>query len=500
MAIVSFITQINLVGTPSFSFTDTSDYAGQGINLAFINGNFRIIDPNGLTIYNNTDFSPSGTDIDIALSVISQQTIIFTPVLGNYTIIYTVQDTNAGEDYTATNVYNYQYVQPVLEIQQTVDCINPLWSQVDVSNYVINGVSPTILEITNSLFYPVGSDGFGNPVVTTSANLSTGVFYRGCQTSELISTVRYDFLDGLQIDDVIEANKEFVVNCDYYCSILCCIQAQEQKMTSFRGNNIVRFKEEERIFLKVNSYVALIRLAIECGNGPTNQVSFYLDEIRNLTQCTSDCDCEGDDNSRVIGFGVIVGINGTNGVDGVDGSPGAAGENGSTILFNSTTIDTPINGAYQSLKSFTMPANTLSQAGDVIEILFTGALDFSVESNTGSFRLMIDSSVAHPKISPPTANREDFLLECANVFAMKALVTRITSTTVMIQYSADVSGDVDAAGSQSGISYQRFAFIEESITVSDLTLNSNLIDVQGTVVGPTTIVGKQLLILQHLKP
>jgi hypothetical protein len=406
------------------------------------------------------------------------------------------------EQYTVTRSYNYQYVQPALEISQTVNCINPIWSQVDITNYVINGVSPTTNSITNSLFYPTGSDGFGSPVVTTTATLTTNVFFRGCQTSQLISTIRYDFPDGLQIDDVIEANKEFIVNCDYYCSILCCIQAQEQKMTSFRGNNLVRFNEEEKVFVKVNSYIALIRLAIECGNGPTNQVSFYLDEIRRLTQCTSDCDCEGDDNSRVIGFAVIAGLNGTDGTDGIDGTNGADGNNGGAIIFNSTTIDTPHSGAYASLKSFTMPANTLKQDGDVIEILFTGQVENAAltSSSPATFRLRIDSSGAHPKISQPQDQRDDFQMSQLNLFAMKATVTRLTSTTVMIQYSADLSGDTALLGAQSSLSNIRYAFIEESITVSDLTNNSNLIDMQGEALAPRTIVGKQLLITQILKP
>ena len=105
------------------------------------------------------------------------------------------------------------------------------------------------------------------------------------------------------------------------------------------------------------------------------------------------------------------------------------------VIFNSTTIDTPISGAFQSLKSFTMPADTLKQDGDVIEIIFTGAVDYSTASSPASFRLQIDSSSAHPKISPPVSNREDFFLENANLFAMRAIVTRLSATTVMIKYT-----------------------------------------------------------------
>ena len=70
MAIISFTTKMDLSGsTKLFNFTDTSDYAGQGISLSDVIGNFKITSPSGVITHYNTNtgtkvsanaFPPSG--------------------------------------------------------------------------------------------------------------------------------------------------------------------------------------------------------------------------------------------------------------------------------------------------------------------------------------------------------------------------------------------------------------------------------------------------------
>ena len=243
MAIVSFTTQFDFTAaTKLIKFVDTSNYVGQGIALADVNGSFRIIAPNGTTIYDNTVYTDADCDIDVVTSLNSQQIISFTPELGTYTIIYTVDDTNASLQYTVTQTYNNQYTAPTLEVSQTINCITPLWSQVDITEYVVSGVTPTTNVTVNRLFYPVGSAGHGSPITETDATLSTSIFYQGSQTSQITATLQYDFSDGLQVNDIQVLNKEFKVDCTYYCSIACCVQSQKRLMTSYRGNNNVLFQ------------------------------------------------------------------------------------------------------------------------------------------------------------------------------------------------------------------------------------------------------------------
>jgi len=287
--------------------------------------------------------------------------------------------------------------------------------------------------------------------------------------------------------------KAFDVDCTFYCSIACCVQAQEQLMISYRGNNQVLFKQEETRFLKIAAYLSQIRLAIDCNAGNGSQVSFYIDEIRSLSNCTSDCDCSTDDFARVIGFGAIIGLDGTDGADGSDGAAGTSGSNGTSIIFSSTTIDTPVTGAYQTLKSFTMPAATLPSNGDAISILFTAAR--AVVSTPGStdfaaIRLQLDSSDANPQLSG--INNFQLIGDNRDLLNIRVTITRLSATTVMLAFHGQFSMDTLFAD-QGSITY-----VEPLITVSDLTLNSNLIDFQGFANATYTIVGKQLQIVKLL--
>lgn len=485
MAIISFTTQFDFTSSPKLIVpTDTSDYAGQGISTSNVNGSFRIVAPDGTTIYNNTDYGDVGCDIKVSTSTIGQQTISFTPVLGTYTIIYTVFDINASEFYTVTNTYNNQYEAPTINITQTVDCIAPLFSQVDETNYTVAGVTPT-KTTTNTLYYPVGSAGDGTPVITFTETLSTVVFYQGPQQSQITSVLTYVFSDGLTVNDTITGAVHKDVDCTYYCSISCCVTNQERLMSSYRGVNQKLFDEQHAIFTEVSSYLNLIKLAIECGRGQSTDVSDYMDIIKTITKCTDNCDCGLEDNSRVIGFGSIVGANGTNGTNGTNGSNGTNGADGTAILFNSITVDTPSTGSYSSLKNYTLPANTLVQDGDALEILYTiqavGLTDTRVKMNIAGVK-------THPKLV------SDMRLYSPNTYlTVKATVTRKSTSTVLIAFESSSSDEVLY---DSGSAY---VLNEESITINDLTASTNLIDIQGFTTGSDTVVCKQLLIKKLLK-
>lgn len=486
MAIISFTTQFDLSLSPQrMIFTDTSDYAGQGISTADVNGSFRIVAPDGSTIYNNTDFTNALCDIDVAASLISQQLISFTPVLGTYTIIYTVDDTNASLQYTVTNTYNNQYVAPVVDITQVVDCITPIFSQVDDTDYVVAGITPT-KTLTNKLVYPVGSAGDGSPVITTTSTLSTKTFYPGAQQSEIVSTLSYTFTDGLLVTDVVTGVKTKIVDCTFICSVLCCMVTQERLKESYRGNNEVKFNEQLKIFTEVQSYVSLINTNITCGNGANTDTSDYVTLIGILLNCTSDCKCDDVSASRVVGFGSIIGLDGTDGTNGADGSNGTNGTDGIAVIFDSITVDTPSTGAFSSLKSFTLPINSLTQDGDSLIVHYTLQAVGTVDTKV---KLMVAGVTAQPKLA---AN--DMRMYGANTYlSVDAIITRRSATTIHVDFDSASSDETtfDAQGA--------YTFDEPSITVSNLTTNTNLIDIQGFTSGSDTIVCKHLMITKLLK-
>ncbi len=308
MATIKFATTFLLNQTPkAFSFEDTTtDYSNPDNN-----GCFKITSPSGVVIYNNTDFSDSGCDIQNANSEFSQQVInlplaILTglPELGVYEIVYTVYNSDDETYYTpVTNTYTNSYVRPVICIQQTVDCVSPLFTSKDITNYVVNGIAPSISEKHN-LYYPNGSAGQDSPIEATDLIITTGTFYQGVQTTEIQSDLFYTFPDGLMILDSIKGTKNITVNCVDICGLRCCINDLEARMIKEKCENLDAYKETRAIFSQVMGLVALIQLNTDCGFG--DKVSCFINEIKALTHCKDGCGDCGSPGAPVIGLGTIL--------------------------------------------------------------------------------------------------------------------------------------------------------------------------------------------------
>ena len=56
MATINFNATFNYA-TKKLAFLDTTDWVTEGIPTADVNGNFQVITPNGLTYYDNTNFT-----------------------------------------------------------------------------------------------------------------------------------------------------------------------------------------------------------------------------------------------------------------------------------------------------------------------------------------------------------------------------------------------------------------------------------------------------------
>lgn len=345
MATISFSTKFDLTLSPiQVVFTDTTDWAGQSINTANVNGCFSILSPSGVIIYNNTDFSNANCDIWIDNYLGSQQVIQLPlgtdgfPEVGNYVITYSVFDSNLVTYYTKTNTVSYQYTSPKICIRQMIDCISPLFSSVDATDYDVNGIAP-VIDGTQTLDYPYGSAGESSPVIlpfTASGSvIAVSVFYQGTQSTEIVAGLIYNIISGVNgfsIVDSIKGTREVKVDCDYICSILCCVQTFDALKESYRETNSVLFQQYENIFQEIMSYISLMQLSINCGLG--DDVCTYLQKIKILSRCTDKCKCNSTQSSRVIGLGYLVGPAGAQGIQGIQG---ASGNNGNYVTVESET-------------------------------------------------------------------------------------------------------------------------------------------------------------------
>lgn len=378
MPTISFTTTFDLTATPKqIIFTDTTVWGA--IPLADVNGNFTVTSPSGIVIYNNTAITNPLCDIDIVTSLISTKLITLPlgtdgfPESGNYIIVYRVWNSALNVYYTTTNTVNYQYVQPKVCIIQRIDCLSPLFSSVDSTDYVVGGITPTISG-THTLDYPYGSAGEITPIIlpftATASVIATSTFYQGTQTTELVAGLVYNFVTGVNafiIIDSISGSKEVKVDCAYICSILCCVRTFDKLKESYRGVNDTLFGKYDEIFHEIMSYVGLMQFSINCGLG--DEVCDYLQKIKTLSNCSDACKCDSEKASRVIGLGYLVGPKGE---QGDQGDQGAVGNNGNYITVTAYSDPTCTgyelklyNGITNELISTNIICNgTAGQAGE----------------------------------------------------------------------------------------------------------------------------------------
>ena len=309
---ITFTTAFTLGTTPpQFSFLDTTNYPAQVPTIANANvvGCFKIIAPSGITIYNNTTITAGGCDINIVASHGLQQVIALpldsfsNPEQGVYQIIYSVWDSNLNIWYpSVTNTYTYTFIAPVVKILQTIDCLSPLFTSKDITNYAVDGIVPSISE-THTIDYPYGSPGAGAPTVGSGLSLTTSGFWNGTQTTTISSILVYNYPDGLSVHCTITGSKEVVVDCTDICAIACCVRVLKHEMEEC-SNDAIR-EEKQELFTLVMGYVAYVKL-IAIGCGKSAEVNCVMRKIREIANCTEDCSCSGTAPTQVTGLAGLV--------------------------------------------------------------------------------------------------------------------------------------------------------------------------------------------------
>jgi hypothetical protein len=497
MATITFSTTFNLtLGPKQFIFEDTADYVGQGILLASVNGCFKITSPSGIVIYNNTDFSNGGCDIQNGSSRLNQFDIALPlgldglPESGAYSIVYTVYDSVALAFYTVTNTYTYSYVRPIVCISQTVDCVSPLFVSTDITEYIIEGITPTIVRV-HTLTFPVGS---GLTMVTTSgATITEGKdeFANGTQTTQITSGLTYVFPDALTVIDSITGVKEIVVDCTYICAIYCGLRSIEQQMDAARlCGSVSEYNRLQSLFTLLMALVGLTQQAIICGE--PNDVSGYLALIMKLGNFSTDCKCNDGTPGLVSGLGglisnvvvdscggpitvtpvvagntttyticlspafitlvnshyntiVLPGTNITSVVDsGIIGgirtfTVNAAPQAPPIVLNNDLTAVSTSGAGVDPLMSFSIPAGTMNTDEDVIEIDAVYIMSAVMQNKNLAFTINGVNFIT--KLTPSPAPNTILLPKDSKYMKVKITLTRINALALYITVDALSSGN-----------------------------------------------------------
>ena len=284
---------------PGVIIEDTTDYAGQGISPSNLNGNIKLTAPSGVVVYDNTDFSDSGCDYPSVAARPADASIVNLPVLSNgtvqrgkYTILYTVYNKNLAVYYTLERQVDFEYVRPVLNIDNTVDYDATLFTSKDNTNYVVNGVDVAVSFYDHNLYYPPLSAGAGSPLLTTDLNILTTVFYPGTQTATVQALNSWIFdsttNNTFSVFDSIIGSKETVVSTNDLCSLYCCLKKFSDRLIKAKCANHKSYSELQLIAGEIGFLIGMINTAKTCGH--TNDITGFFDEIKSLVGCSDDCD------------------------------------------------------------------------------------------------------------------------------------------------------------------------------------------------------------------
>jgi hypothetical protein len=303
---LNFTTTFEFDKTPkTFKFTDTSTYVADAVSLTTVVGYFEIIDPAGNAFYTGSFASPD-VNPDVSLD---NSTTITLPLLasgavqeGTYTITYHVRKANTttstNVDVQTTKTFNFAYTSPKVTITMAANCIKPLLTSTDTTNYVVGGITPTIVR-DHKLFYPASLE--LTSINGTGKVNQTSVFYTKQHDTKLTSTLTYAFTNYTVTDSVV-GTESIQVDCDAnLCDIYCCLSAEYTRYQDNKGVNRERSDLHLNKWLQMMGIAGQIGIALDCSKA--TDVSSLTADLLKLGNCEPGCGCTGDAPVAVTGLG-----------------------------------------------------------------------------------------------------------------------------------------------------------------------------------------------------
>lgn len=285
--------------------------SGQVARIATYNATTKLatfVSPVSNAFDNTSTYRICVADIFLAANLTNQFTISLysggTIEQGTYTIDYLVYDSNLGTFYTSQSQVDYTYTLPTVVIEQTIDCLSPLFTSVDATDYTLfGGIQPDSLTRTHTIIYPP-STGVPN-VVGNTANLYTSILYNnGTYTTTISTVVSWTLPDGTVINATLTGIKEKLVQCEQWiCDIYCCMKSMYNEWQSFKNTNATKYAEYQTKWLTVTGLATQIEAAYQCGD--SNAVAGYVDTLRTIANCNANCQCDDGTIQLIQGLGNI---------------------------------------------------------------------------------------------------------------------------------------------------------------------------------------------------
>jgi hypothetical protein len=177
------------------------------------------------------------------------------------------------------------------------DCLTPLLTSEDKTNYVVDGITPTIVR-DHKLHYPVGS-GTDTYNGGNLKYLPTQIFYTKTHSAELSTNLTYEYPDSFFIIDRVKGAQEIDVKCDNtICDMYCCLIGMYYKFRDAQKNNRTLAKELETKWIRAEALRNRVFDAYQCNKA--EDVSELVDEILKLGDCQPGCGCDADGDTPTL--------------------------------------------------------------------------------------------------------------------------------------------------------------------------------------------------------
>lgn len=287
-----------------------------GETLSDVLGLVKIVDPNGTIIYQNSgyaddDFSSPDIDGGTTTWTVEDKALPLDDddevVTGTYTAYYKLS-TDGGTSVFATvsKSYDYQFVDPTVDIDLSVACSTSELTSTDSTDYevTIDGTTYTPSSKTRShkIIKPEDA-GCSLPVTATTDDKTRTIGGGGTSDTDIwtrvwtttISTVlsynlaTWGSKTWIIVNTTVEGSNNIDVRCsDCGCNIRTCIDnLVDSWQEKLNNGELVRERELRTKVIKVLSAWMNYQQAERCGEDP----SAYCTEIVSIVQ-SEDCDCE----------------------------------------------------------------------------------------------------------------------------------------------------------------------------------------------------------------
>jgi len=277
-------------------------------------------------------------------------------------------------------------------------------TQIVFSTSVSSNVGDGLLYTrVNNIYFP-GVLGL-NPLIGFTSTVTTSVFYTGNQEFKSEGYFNYAFTSDFSVTFYLIKTESKNITCDIrLCDIYCCISKTLNNYLNYKGVNDVLANNYKNAYILACSYLTSLQTQMQCGN--TTNLDKVVAEIRSVTGCTTECNCENEENV------LIQGIGNSNEVEVVSSSNQlivAKTVSGNTSTFT-LSLDPAIATALANIVSVTLEDSATIDVNEVIDgngnktytpSIAAGAIPDVIEKM--SFSLLIEYryfASPHNKITP----------------------------------------------------------------------------------------------------